>query len=130
MIHARVLVAADFETFVRKARINDEALLRAVTEIESGLVRADLGGNVHKQRIAREGEGKSGGYRALLVFRKDDRAIFVRGFAKNDQASISQRELRALRAAAEVLLNLTWAALEAALAAGQFREIEREANGD
>ena len=77
-----------------------EAVLRA----ESGLVDADLGGNVIKQRVARAGQGKSGGYRSLILFRQGDRAIFAFGFAKSAQANISKADLALLRdAAAEAL---------------------------
>jgi hypothetical protein len=43
--------------------------------------------------VAREGAGRSGGYRALVVFRSDERAIFVFGFAKSDKANLDAEEL-------------------------------------
>lgn len=51
--------------------------------IEHGLVDADLGGVVFKQRIARTGAGKSSGYRATVLLRSGERAFFVYGFAKS-----------------------------------------------
>ena len=36
---------------------------------EHGLVDADPGGGVIKQRVARPGQGRSGGYRLLIVSR-------------------------------------------------------------
>ena len=71
-----------FMRFADKAGISDVVLCRAVRQAERGLVAADLGGGVIKQRIARSGQGKSGGFRALIVFRAGTRAIFVHGFAK------------------------------------------------
>jgi hypothetical protein len=47
---------------------------------------ADLGGGVIKQRIARKGGGKSGGFRALILLRAGERAFFVHGFAKSDRS--------------------------------------------
>ncbi|WP_367379438.1 type II toxin-antitoxin system RelE/ParE family toxin [Sphingobium sp. SA916] len=93
-----------FERFARKERIADSALRDAVERAESGLVDADLGGGVIKQRVARPGKGKSGGYRTLILFRQGDRAIFAFGFAKSAQANISKADLALLRnAAAEAL---------------------------
>ncbi len=46
-----------------------------------------LGGGIVKQRVARPGKGKSGGYRTLILFRRGDRAIFAFGFAKSAQAT-------------------------------------------
>jgi len=52
------------------------------------LVAADLGGGVIKQRIARPGQGKSGGFRMLIAFKAGAGAFFVHGFAKNERDNI------------------------------------------
>ena len=49
--------------FAEKQGIDDTDLREAVNRAENGLIDADLGGGVIKQRIARKGQGKSGGYR-------------------------------------------------------------------
>lgn len=48
----------------------------------TGLIHADLGGSVIKQRIARSGGGKSGGFRSIILYRTATRAVFVYGFEK------------------------------------------------
>ena len=48
--------------FARKARITDAALLEAVSRAGRGLIDADLGGGVIKQRIARLKCGEVGGF--------------------------------------------------------------------
>ena len=68
------------------------------------MIATDLGGGVIKQRIARRGEGKSGGFRTLIVFRAGTRAIFVHGFAKSEKSNIDANELLALRKLAAELL--------------------------
>ena len=88
---ARIFKNGWFERFARKERIADASLREAVQRAESGLVDADLGGGVIKQRVARTGQGKSGGYRTLILFRQGDKAIFAFGFAKSAQANISGR---------------------------------------
>lgn len=91
--------------FARKARIADADLWKAAQLANIGLIDADLGGGVIKQRIARAGEGKSGGSRSILLFKKDNRAVYVYGFEKKDVANIDRRELEAFRELAEVVLG-------------------------
>jgi hypothetical protein len=60
------------------------------------LIDADLGGGLIKQRVARPGQGKRGGFRMLIGFRSD-RAIFLFGFAKNERDNIDDKQLTTLR---------------------------------
>ena len=73
-------------------------------DVERGLIAADLGGGVIKQRIARPGQGKSGGFRTLIVFKAGIRAVFVHGFAKNARDNVEKDELAALKKLAAELL--------------------------
>lgn len=57
---ARVFRNAWFRKFARRQRIEDEALCAAVRRIEAGLVDADLGGGLIKQRVARPGGADRG----------------------------------------------------------------------
>jgi hypothetical protein len=68
------------------------------------LIAADLGGGVIKQRIARPGQGKSAGFRTLIVFRAGIRAFFVHGFAKSEKDNVEKDELVALKKLAAELL--------------------------
>jgi hypothetical protein len=95
-----------FARFARKEGITDETLCEVVQAADSGKIDADLGGGVIKQRIARPNEGKSGGYRSILLFRKAHRAIFVFGFPKSDQDNISKDEEKAFKKIADIMLNL------------------------
>lgn len=96
---------------------------------ESGLVDADLGGGVIKQRVARTGQGKSGGYRTLILFRQGDRAIFAFGFAKSAQANISKADLALLRKAASEALEWSGEELDRLVASGTLVEID-DGNSD
>lgn len=112
----RIFKNKAFTRFARKAEIDDASLCKAVKDAEKGLLDADLGGGVIKQRVARNGSGKSGGFRTLILFRIGSLAFFVHGFAKNERANISDDELVALRKLAEVMLRYDEAALSLALA--------------
>jgi len=101
-------------------------LREAVQRAERGLVDADLGGGVIKQRVARPGKGKSGGYRTLILFRQGERAIFAFGFAKSAQANISKADLGLLRDAATEALGWSGEELDRLVASGALMEIEDE----
>ena len=93
---------------------------------ESGLVDADLGNGVIKQRVARPGQGKSGGYRTLVLFRRGDRAIFAFGFAKSARANIAKADLAALKKAADEALAWSDEELDRLVASSALLEIEDE----
>lgn len=102
-----ILKSKSFDRFASKQRIQDEALRNAIQETEQGLYEADLGGGLIKKRIARQGEGKSGGYRTIVLFRKGDYAIYLHGFAKGEQDNLPTRDLQILKKAASVLKALS-----------------------
>ena len=122
----RVLKRKDFARWQAGEKLPDTALCKAVREMESGLVDADLGGFLYKKRVARPGIGKSGGYRTLLSARMGRRFVFLHGFPKSDKANITQEEKQALQYAGKVFLELTQAALVKALQTGVLVEVRCE----
>lgn len=128
MINVQVLTTKWFARFARREKITDAMLCEAVARAQKGIVDADLGGNVLKQRIARKGEGRSGGYRTILLFRIGERAIFAYGFAKNAQDNIDKAELEAFRSLAAELLEYDEDRIGKALDAGALLEVT--CNGD
>jgi hypothetical protein len=119
----RVWKTKAFARFARKAELNDEDLCRAVSEVEHGLIDADLGGGVIKQRIARRGQGKSGGFRVAILYRRGARAFFVHGFAKSERANISEDELAALKELATEMLAYDEGEIAKAVASGPLIEV-------
>ncbi len=119
----RVFKNKAFTRFARKADIDDTDLWEAVCRAETGLVDADLGGGVIKQRIARAGAGRSGGFRTIILLRVGERAFFVHGFAKSDLGNIRPDELAAFKMLAAHILAFNDQELEVALAAGVFTEV-------
>ncbi len=120
----RVFKTKPFARFASREGITDEELCEAVHQAERGLIDADLGGGVIKQRLAREGQGKSGGFRTILLFRRGVKAFFVYGFAKSDRDNIRRDELKAFRKLAGEMLTLDDKALAAAMRNGTIMEIE------
>jgi len=87
--------------FARRFGIGDEELWDTV----NGPFDADLGGGVFKYRLARGGEGSSGGARALIAMKAGRRAVLMFGFEKKDMANIKPDELKAYRKAARIYLG-------------------------
>jgi hypothetical protein len=92
--------------------------------VDRGLIGADLGAGVIKQRMARRGSGKSGGFRSLIIYRARERAIFVHGFAKNNVENIRPDELVALKKLAAEMLAYRRDELESAIASGTITEVK------
>jgi len=50
--------------------------------MQAGLYEADLGGGLLKKRIARPGQGKSGGYRTLVATNKGGSGFLYSAFRR------------------------------------------------
>lgn len=87
------LMTREFAKWAAKHGVSTSDLAATLDEIKAGSFEADLGGHVIKKRIRFRGQGKSGSGRTILCFKRDDRAIFVHGYAKNEKANVSKKEL-------------------------------------
>ena len=110
--NTRIFKNKAFTRFAKKVDIKDCDLCKAVANAENDLIDANLGGGVIKQRVARDGEGKSGGFRTLILFKIGNRAFFVYGFAKNEKDNIDANDLISLKKLAAIMFNYTDAELE------------------
>ncbi len=119
----RAFKTKPFARFAERAGIGDDELREAAERAALGRIDADLGGGGIKQRIARKGQGKSGGYRTIILFRGTGHAFFVYGFAKSDRDNIRSDELKAFRMLARQLLPLDEVGLVAALGNQTLMEI-------
>ena len=115
-----------FTKWARKIGLNDSLLKKAVIEIQSGLLDANLGGGIVKKRIALPGRGKSGSTRTLLATNLRNRWFFVFGFEKNEIENISERELTTLKMLANDLLCMSAAQIKIAIEKGSLVEVEVE----
>ena len=99
-------------------------LCEAVARAERGLIDADLGGGVIKQRLPRQGQGRSGGYRVIVFYRTAERTVFVDGFAKGDQDNIDVDDLKLFRELAIDYLAYMPTEVSALLNAGEWIEVD------
>ena len=119
-----------FDRWARKQGLTTPSLCAAVREMTNGLYDADLGGGLLKKRIARSGQGKSGGFRTLVATNKGSRWVFVFGFPKNERGNIDKDEEEALKKLAVHLLSLTAQALGKAQRAGELIEVDCDAQDE
>ena len=122
----RVFRTKAFRRFQRRESIADAALWKCVDQAEAGLVDADLGGGLIKQRVARPGQGKRSGYRTILAFKAGMRSVFLYGFAKSARSDIGPDELASWRELGKELLAASSAAIEEAIADDELTEVHRD----
>lgn len=119
-----ILGLKSFHRWARNEGVTSSALKEAVEEIEAGLVDADLGAGLLKKRVARAGGGKSGGFRTMLAFKKDDRCIFILGYPKNAIDNIGKSELSALKRFSKKLLSASNAEIKKMVLLGELTEVK------
>ena len=122
----RIFKTRAFQRWGLKAGVTDSSLLDAATNMERGLVDADLGGNLFKQRVALPGRGKSGSTRTLIATRFVGVLFFLYGFEKNERENISAKELHLYQRFAGELLGLTEEQIVIALATHTLMELKND----
>ena len=125
----RVFKIRHFSRWMRKTELSDRVLCVAVSEMEKGLIDADLGGSVVKKRVPLPGRGKSGSTRILVATNKGNRWFFLFGFEKNERSNVTEAELESLREIAKQLLVRTSKELDEAVRDGSLQEICHDNEG-
>jgi hypothetical protein len=117
------LMTRHFSKWAKKQDISIRELSKALDEIKNGQFEADLGGHILKKRIRFQGKGKSKSGRTIICYRKDDKAIFIHGFAKNEKSNLSPKELKAFKELSKILLGLSIEQINIAVKNGDFIEV-------
>ena len=115
-----------FARFQLREGLDDAALCRAVRDVERGLIDAELGGGLIKQRVARMGQGKRGGFRTLIAYRRGDRVVFLFGFAKHDLDNVGDDEVAEWRAIGARWLRASADEIATAIAEERLMEVNFE----
>lgn len=119
----RIYKLKGFARFQRKEQIEESALCEAVRRVDLGLIDANLGAGLVKQRLARPGRGRSGGFRTVIAIKHGDLAVFLYGFAKNERSNIGADELAEFRRLAQGFLGLTEKQINELAAGGELLEV-------
>ena len=123
----RIFMTKRFDKFALDEGIEIDSLIKLVQNIETGGNPgqwSDLGGGVFKARVARKGEGSSGGYRVITLLRRGDKCFFVRGFAKKDLSNIDQKEVQLFKVQALEWLRWQGRELNIQLTTRKIKEIK------
>ncbi|MHB8808668.1 MAG: type II toxin-antitoxin system RelE/ParE family toxin [Desulfobulbaceae bacterium] len=107
-----------------QAKYSEKGTCVCVGRSSGGNFEANLGGHIYKKRIRLEGQGKSGGGRTIICYKKNDWAIFIHGFAKNEKSNLSPKELNAFKELAKILFDLSPEDIAVAIKNGDFIEVK------
>jgi len=124
----RIFKTRPFARWMRKNRLKDTSLRKAVREVQDGLIDARLGGTLLKQRITLPGHGKRGSARSIVATRMAGVWVFLFGFNKNERDSLDPDELEALRGIAEIYLSLDAAQLDLLARTDELSEVRHATN--
>lgn len=119
----RIFKTKWFARFARKENIPDARLIEAVRLAEDNKIDSVLGGGLIKQRIPRDGGGKSGGYRSIIAYKAGDKCFFLFCFAKNDKENLEEDELRVFKNLSRSLLSHGDSGVEDLLKVGEIVEV-------
>jgi hypothetical protein len=101
-------------SFQREARsegVSDADCREAIRRAEKGLIDAELGGRLIKQRIPRGNQGAAKGSRAIVFYKRGELAVFLHIFSKSDKANLRKSELADYLKLAKFLEELSEAKL-------------------
>ena len=118
----RVFKNAWFSQFADKEGITDSELKEMGNLLQEGQSDADLGGGVFKMRLARPGEGKSGGYRVIVFYKSRNRTFYAYGFTKAGMDNINEKQLRDFKRMAKIFFEYTESQLDEQVKSGIFME--------
>ncbi len=122
----RVLQTKEFKKWSKSEKLSDQDLAKTISEIENGLIDANLGGGLIKKRIAIGSSGKSGGARTIIAYQKGRKAFFLYGFKKNEMSNINDTELKVLRKFGEILMTRSNIEINLSIKINQLYEVAYE----
>ena len=104
-----------FKKWAKRNKLNNQTLIDAIQNLESGLSSVDLGQHLFKVRVRRENAGKSSGYRTIILYKKHDKAVFIHGFGKNEKGNIDQQEFQYFKKLGQTLMAMNPKQVEMAI---------------
>ncbi len=115
-----------FKKWSKKVKLTNDDLLVTISDLEDGLSTTDLGSHLFKVRVKREHSGKSSGFRTIIVYQEDEKAIFLYGFGKNEKENIDKAELQYFKKLGNDLLALDSEELEESIGQKILFDLEEE----
>jgi hypothetical protein len=119
----RILKTKWFTRYARKEKITDNQLRNAIVDLNNGLIDCDYQDGVIKQRIARSGQGKSGGYRSIILYQSDSNYFFVFCYAKSEKSDLTDKELKEFKNLSKGYLKLSDIEIQALIELNELTEV-------
>ena len=114
-----------FQRELKSSGLDDEDVRAVLDDIFKGRA-VSLGSKIYKIRGAKEGRGKSGGFRSLFFWKKDELMVFCLLFAKNEQDNLSSDENKALKILSKEYDHLTESEIRESIERKNLMEIKYE----
>ena len=124
VINMKELMTKQFDNWLSKQEIQNNELKNALNELDSGNFDANLGAYLFKKRVRFIGKGKRSSGRTIICYKKDDRAIFIHGFAKKEKDNLSIKELLVFKELSKILINLSLTDIDLAIKNGDLIEVK------
>lgn len=115
-----------FDKWSKKNFITDEKLLDTIKNISNNLGVVNLGSSLYKVRTQKNGKGKSSSFRTFVVYKKDNIAIFIYGFSKNDKSNLHNEELIDIKRLSKEYLSINRQDYLKLVASGDMISIKEE----
>jgi len=119
----RYLKNKSFKRDMKDHGLDDAYLKDVLNDIYEGRA-VSLGSKMYIIRAAREGEGKSSGFRNIFFWKKERFLVFCLLFGKNEQDNLDQDEKKVLKILSEEYDQLTDVEIEQGIKNKQFEVIE------
>ncbi|MCU8009934.1 type II toxin-antitoxin system RelE/ParE family toxin [Shewanella sp. SM101] len=80
-----IYVTPDFDKLMKKAKLDDQAIIEAASELSNGLHDGDLDmGKLFKKRIASPNQSKRDSNRSIVAVQQGNKFFFIDGWRKCD----------------------------------------------
>ena len=102
-----VVETPEFQRRARAIMSNDERLELIDFIARNPGAGVSIGGGIRKVRFARDGGGKSGGYRVIHFYCEDDAVpiFLITVFAKNEKTNLTRAETEAVKSLGKMLAD-------------------------
>lgn len=120
----KAYLVKSFQREAANAGVSDEDCQKAIQKAEKGLIDAELGAGLIKQRIPRGNQGAARGARAVVFYKRGKIAVLLHMFPKSGKANLTKTELVEYVDFAKELAKLTDVQLKALCDKQGWRELE------
>ena len=118
----RYLKNKAFQRDLKDNLLDDEYIKEVLDDVFKGRA-TPLGSKMYKIRAAKEGQGKSGGFRNIFFWKQDKLIVFCLLFGKNEQDNLTTDEKKALKIWSYEYDRLTEDEIKALIKKNNFKEI-------